>query len=403
MQAPISFVLAIVLASSSMAQDDSHPVGFDSLGQDPYAVGLFEDLTVIPGPPSRIMTRTLHGTRDGQSFVNVTRLSDARRFRNQLISIRLPVRLDAPTMDTSARLWVRVGKADGTVGFTDLGLDSATCSSQWTTLTSTGAVAPDATDLWFGLIVEGPTPVHLEGFQLEVLGEVAVLDSRHAVPERWTKDPSITSVDVFDSELGMDLRVTTFRPPGHNVQALPHLWLMRHDADLRRSYEVGRGLVEAMRVGQDPSTIVTIVQPRMGALPASARTGAARERIEAGLRRNGSVQPAMGEAVVALCGPGSLTPVLLAGPGDSLALPESAVTKLRSGGGARDEPWAERVLLRWAGAQHDAAGDPLLADLLFDASLMALEPRVTTSAVGANDHSLTGHQCDHDHDHVHHH
>ncbi|MEL6714133.1 MAG: hypothetical protein AAFP86_10180, partial [Planctomycetota bacterium] len=150
---------ALALAATLVPQEQSGITGFGPFGDDPYTSGLFEELTVTPGPPARALAQILHGETERGPFVNVLRMTDARRFRGQLITIRLQVRLDAPTVDTTARLWARTRSAQGQVRFDDLGLDAGTSSSEWTTLSSTFAVGADATDLWFGLVVEGPTQV----------------------------------------------------------------------------------------------------------------------------------------------------------------------------------------------------------------------------------------------------
>ncbi|MEM8713806.1 MAG: hypothetical protein AAGG01_22925, partial [Planctomycetota bacterium] len=255
----ISVLTAAALLAPLGFQSDQGARGFDGLGLDPYTTGLFEEVDVTPGPPARVLAQTIHGEQDGASFVNVLRWTDARRFRGNLITVNLPVRLDAPTVDTTARLWVRMQRADGSTSFDDLGADTATSSSEWTSLGSTFAVGADATDLWFGMVVEGPTQVHFQGFSVEVHGAVSEHDVRHGVPERWAANPDVKDRRLQGPERAFDLRVTTFVPPGHAAADLPRLWLLREDDDLLRTYSVGRALLEGMRLGQDPPGIVQVV------------------------------------------------------------------------------------------------------------------------------------------------
>lgn len=381
---------ALSLAAPLPTQDDPAPSGFEALANDPFTAGLFREVLVTPGPSVRTLARNVEGSRDDVPFVNVLRMADARRFRGRVISVQLPVRLDAATVDTSARLWVRVLRADGTVAFEDTGEDRTTSSSEWTKLASTGAIADDATDLWFGLIVEGTTLVHMDQFAIEVRERVSAHDARHAVPERWTLDPDVRSARVLDSDLGLDLRVTSFVPPGHGVRELPHVWLVRGDANPRWSYAAGRALLEGMRLGQDPPAIVSVVEPMTGNLPEAAATPSGWEAVQKQL----GTQDA---ALVASATHVASTPsgMLVSAPTGADA---GAILKSIEGSGPLH---AERVLVRWADTRQAAEGNGELASILFDASIAALEPWGTTAVVRQVSHSLVGHSCGHDHSHDH--
>lgn len=264
--------LTLAMSVPAPAQDGPARIGFEGLAADPHASDLFDEVTVTPGPSSRALAHQVSGTEGGTPFVNVLRWVDARDFRGKLIAVRQSARLDAATPGTAARLWVRVLRADGGVAFADDGLDQATTSSEWTTLTSIGGVAEDATDLCFGLLVEGTTPVHIGSFEIEVRGDLPPTDPRHAVPQRWTSDADVRAARAAGPGSGLGTHVTSFVPPGYAVRDLPHLWLLRNGGDLRESYLAGRALLEAMRLGQEPPAIVTL---------AHVPEGAARSRTEA--------------------------------------------------------------------------------------------------------------------------
>ncbi|MEL6428328.1 MAG: hypothetical protein AAFP22_13190 [Planctomycetota bacterium] len=395
----LSILGALALTASLVPQEQPRTTGFEPFGEDPYTSGLFEQLTVTPGPPARALAQILHGETERGPFVNVLRMTDARRYRGQLITVRLQVRLDAPTVDTTARLWVRTQDAQGRLRYDDHGLDAATSSSEWTSLSSTFAAGTDATDLWFGLVVEGPTQVHFQEFAVEVHGDVAGHDVRHAVPARWASHSSVRNESLASDELGLDVRVTSFHPPGHDARELPQLVVVRADNDLRRSYAAGRALLEGMRLGQDPPAVVRIVQPAAGS-PAPTSAGAA--ALLALLGRLDAQQAPASAPVVALLDGSNAPPSLLTPTGIADALPESALRAIDERGTAGGELLNERVLLRIAASRHDARGDADLAELLLDATLTGLEPW-SSDAVRLVSHSLTGHQCDHDHGHDHSH
>lgn len=382
----------LLALASAPVQDDPRPIGFGGLAEDPYVAGLFGELAVTPGPPARVRAELVEGTVDGTPFVNVVRLADARPFRGQVASVRLPVRLTAPAPDTSARLWVKVLRADGSVAYQDDGFDQASSSAEWTTLSSTGAIAPDATDLCFGLVVTGTTAVEMDTFELVLQGEAKLGDRRHEVPQRWTDDPDVRVHTVGDPEQATALQVTTFVPPGHSVESLPQLWF-RQEASLRETYVVGRALLESMRRATDPPAIVSFVDVPAGHDPAAADL----LPLLSGVAVSSGVQ-----ALVSRDHDGAAPLALLDGSAASAPAGEEAeaLAALCANGGLLH---AERVLLRWLAARHDAGGDPLLAEILLEASLAALEPWQATPVVRQASHSLHGHDCGHDHSHDHSH
>jgi len=375
---PLSSLLALSLAVPSSVQDEPVLTGFETLAEDPYLAGAFEELKVTPGPPTRVLHQIVKGSKDGASFVNLVHRADARAFRGQLISLQLPVRLDSPSLDTTARLWVRVLRADGTVAFEDDGVDVASRSVEWTTLRSEGAVAEDATDLYYGLVVQGTTQVRMRAFELELLGAASSGDPRHAVPDRWVRGPDVRSVSLTDPERGGELRVTSFIPAGHATDDLPHLLLSSDGCDLRKSYTTGRALMEAMRLTLDPPAIVSFIQPE----------GREQER-EGLLSKVLAQQPIfewIEEAMPELSG--SATRILIASEGPSLPAVVQAIIEgarpaaeadevaraLEGSHSAEGQLHAERVLLRWMSARNSAGGDAELEELLFDVSLETLEP-----------------------------
>ena len=169
--------------------------------------------------------------------------------------------LRTPAPDTQASLWVKVVRANGAVGFHDHGRDIATSSSEWTRLRSVGAIANDATDIFFGLLVEGTTPVHIEDFELELMGKAGVYDARLSVPNRWLRDPSVELSRVSDRNHGLHLRVTSFAPSGYQPGELPTVWFLRDTDDLTRTFDQGRALLDAMRRGTEPACVMAFVEP----------------------------------------------------------------------------------------------------------------------------------------------
>lgn len=373
--------------SASSAQDSAS--GFGSLASDPYAAGLFEELAVTPGPPARVMARNVEGVEAGRPFVNVVRWGDARPYRGRVITLQVPARLDVPSVDTSARLWVRILRADGSVAFEDTGEDQPVGSSEWATLESIGAVAADATDLCFGLLVEGPTPVLMENFSLAVFDEVAATDQRYFVPERWTKDPYVQSSWLTSPATGEPLRVTSFTPAGHATAELPRLWL--HSAGLRESYRAGRSFLEAMRRAEDPPAVLCFVEGN----PRTVEHVVEHSDVDAEPR---------GEQLLAVRGTESLSVLHASSEGQGWERikgeKHQALDALLAGGGAFHQ---ERVLLRWLTASNDAGGERELAEILFDAAVSTLEPWNQADLVRQSSHSLVGHDCGHDHDHSHDH
>ncbi|MEM7307351.1 MAG: hypothetical protein AAF682_11805 [Planctomycetota bacterium] len=383
-------LLALAAAGTPSVQDGPARSGFDALATDPYAAGVFQELDVASGPPVRVLAQTVRGNTDGAPFVNVLRWADARALRGKLIALRVPVQLHAPSLDTSARLWVRVLRADGTIAFEDDGLDSASSASEWTTLSSVGAIAEDATDLCFGLVVEGSMQARMRAFQLELRGDVAPLDPRHAIPERWARDPDVRSSHAADPGRGLDLRVTSFLPPGHTAGDLPHLWLLLEEHDLRETYRMGRALLHSMRLAQDPPAIVSLVQPGRGRLPEPLTSG---DGAESTLSLLHQLVPERAAGASQLVATSEDAPRLAASVGELAA--GTVAEKL----GGDDYLCSERVLLRWLCAQQDSGGDQQLAELLFEASLETLTPWAAALTVQQASHSLEGHECEHDHDH----
>lgn len=399
---PAALLLSLTPAPPALAASQDAPAGFEALGTDPVVAPLFDQVAVSPGPPARAVARNVQGSAEGTPFVNVVRWVDARRFRGKLVALRQRARLDAPAPDTQARLWVRVVRADGATGFADDGVDQATSSAEWTPLETVGAIASDATDLCFGMLIAGTTPVHIGNFELEVLTDASPADLRHQVPQRWTRDPDVRNARVTDPGRGLDLRVTSFVPPGHPVADLPHLWLLRDGDDLRDTYATGRALLEGMRLGQEPPAIVSLVQVREGALQSGVTAMARGDAFPRLLRT--AVDTELGKvavhSVVVPARDGVTAPFHPAGTGELVptrSFPEPAdLAALAEPGGRL---YAERVQLRWARARHDAADDAELASLLFDASLASMEPWAALPAVRMASHSLAGHDCGHDHSH----
>jgi len=392
-----SSLLAISLAVAPFPEEQQ-PSRFDSLASDPFSRGLIQELLVESGPPVRVLAQDVHGEVEGTRFVNVLRVADARPYRGKLFELELSVRLDAPSVDTTARLWVRVVRADGTVAFEDLGIDQATSSVEWTPLRSVGAMAADATDLCFGLLVSGTTTVYTDEFELTLLGEAPSSDVRHFVPDRWAKNPDVRCSTVLVPELEAHFQVTDFVPPGHALDDLPRLWIWSR-RDVRQDFRIGRALLESMRLAQDPPVILSFVQRGREERSSSCAAEVLQALVSADVdRASTSTQ------VLASCP--STRPVRLLALIDgeqASSVPEEESSLFEGFLEGDDYLHAERVLLRLVRSLEDGDGDPDYAGLLFEASLASMEEWSATSGVQQTSHSLAGHECGPDcgHDHSH--
>lgn len=396
------------LISTTPAPQDGAPW----IDSDPTTAAIFQELTVRQGDSSSsvpTVAQNVQGHGPERPFVNVVRWTDARPFRGKLVRVQQRARLDAANANTTVSLWARTRRSDGSLAFVDDGRDQATPSIEWVDLSSTAAVAADATDLAFGILVEGSTPVHLGDFELVVLGDAEDIDPRHEIPHRWLGGDEVESGVVEFPGAGPALRWTVFRPAGHSVADLPVLWTFADEPQVRRTFERGRAALAGMRWGQDPAVAIVQIEPavpmetgefvervantfeavlrpmvanQLGGDPACHLLESRSEPVRRRLDGLADADPKIERASHPF-----LDEVLWAATFDSQPVPEIS-----------SHP---RVAMRLARAQFDARGleDLDLTSLLFDAALDELRHMPAIPVVQPWNHSLDGHDCGHDHSH----
>lgn len=399
------------LAPATAPQD--HAPWIDT---DPTTAALFQDLVVREGDATRVLpvvAQNVQGHGPERPFVNVVRWTDARPFRGRLVRVQQRARLETANANTTVTLWARIRRSDGSLGFLDDGRDRATPSVEWADLSSTAAVAADATDLAFGILVEGATPVHLGDFEIVVLDPAEAIDPRHEVPHRWLQDDEVESGVIEFPGAGPALRWTLFRPAGHSVADLPLLWSFADRPQVRRTFEEGRAALDGMRFGYDPAVALLQIEPTK-AMESAALVARISSTFESTLRPMAT--DLLGEAP---------RYHLLESRSEPLQrlLTDLAATDADDSVGRADHPfldpviWAAsfdsqpvpeihsypRIAMRLARAQFDARGleDLGLAPLLFEAAFDELLHMPAVPVVQPWNHSLDGHDCGHDHSHAH--
>ncbi|MDR3707539.1 MAG: transglutaminase-like domain-containing protein [Capsulimonadaceae bacterium] len=94
---------------------------------------------------------------------------DASRYRGKRVRFRAAVSLDTPLPGAKAQLWMRVDRPDGRVGFFDNMYYRPIISCHWRSYEIIGDVAPDATRILCGIIVNGQYAARMTSASLTIL------------------------------------------------------------------------------------------------------------------------------------------------------------------------------------------------------------------------------------------
>jgi C-terminal processing protease CtpA/Prc len=119
----------------------------------------------------------LEGERkDANAFGNLLSFFDATPYRGKRIRFRAAVRAEVSGGESQAALWLRVDREGGAMGFFDNMEDRPIRSSEWKTYEITGDVAPDAKNIFVGMMLFGQGKAWIDSGSFEVLGSV---ETRH--------------------------------------------------------------------------------------------------------------------------------------------------------------------------------------------------------------------------------
>lgn len=105
------------------------------------------------------------GERKAAGFGNLMRTIDAAPLRGKGVAVRASVKVDGG----SARLWVRVDRVGGRRGFFANMGDRPIAAAEWTACEIVGPVSGDATEICFGLILEGDGRAWLDDVAIEAV------------------------------------------------------------------------------------------------------------------------------------------------------------------------------------------------------------------------------------------
>jgi C-terminal processing protease CtpA/Prc len=139
---------------------------------------------------------TADGAREGRQCVKIRlndgaaqervaimlRSVDARAYRGKNVRLRGSLRIEPTKPDDRVQLWLRVDRAGGQMGFFDNMDDRPVRDQKWGEFEITGDVAPDATDIVFGVLAFGDAPVWVDDIRLEEDGAVPTTVKEPARP-----------------------------------------------------------------------------------------------------------------------------------------------------------------------------------------------------------------------------
>ncbi|MFL6231764.1 MAG: S41 family peptidase [Thermoanaerobaculia bacterium] len=137
--------------------------------------------------------------KDPNSFGNLLSFFDAKPYRGKKIRFRAAVRAEIPGTETqAAALWLRVDREGGTMGFFDNMEDRPIRRPEWKTYEITGTVAPDAKNIFVGVMLLGKGKVWIDSGSFEVLGTV---ETRHE-PARPLEGRGLENLIAFTRLFG---------------------------------------------------------------------------------------------------------------------------------------------------------------------------------------------------------
>jgi hypothetical protein len=120
------------------------------------------------GRSSARLVRSRAGAAGGTQFGSLSQSVDATAYRGHRIRFRAAVR--ARPVGGWAGLWLRVDRPDGRQGFFENMQDRPVTSAAWTFHDIEGVVAPDATVIFFGLLLAGDGEAGIDTTSLRDLG-----------------------------------------------------------------------------------------------------------------------------------------------------------------------------------------------------------------------------------------
>jgi C-terminal processing protease CtpA/Prc len=137
--------------------------------------------------------------KDPNAFGNLLSFFDAKPYRGKKIRFRAAVRAEIPGTETqAAALWLRVDREGGGMGFFDNMEDRPIRRPEWKTYEITGTVAPDAKNIFVGVMLLGKGRVWIDSGSFEVLGTV---ETRHE-PARPLEGRGLENLIAFTRLFG---------------------------------------------------------------------------------------------------------------------------------------------------------------------------------------------------------
>jgi len=125
-----------------------------------------------PGIYESIRTNRLEGaTVAGAGFGTIAQGVPAAPYRGRIVRLRAAVKTQMAGDDNQGRLWLRVDRANGTVGFFDNMSERPIRTESWRVFEIEGAVDDDAEHLYFGGFLQGTGSIWLDAFELLWIGD----------------------------------------------------------------------------------------------------------------------------------------------------------------------------------------------------------------------------------------
>jgi C-terminal processing protease CtpA/Prc len=136
--------------------------------------------------------------KDPRAFGNLLSFFDATPYRGKRIRFRAAVRAEVSGAESQAALWLRVDRENGAMGFFDNMEDRPIRSSEWKTYEITGDVAPDAKNIYLGLMLNGQGKAWIDSASFETIGTV---ETRHE-PARPLEGRGLDNLIAFTRLFG---------------------------------------------------------------------------------------------------------------------------------------------------------------------------------------------------------
>lgn len=172
---PIAPTLAIHEAGGSETSTPHSlaPVPEDTAGLETVA-WQHQGVLVNPARPniywSRRTSREAQMAVPNLGYATLAQAIDAEDHRGRRIRLRARVRTAVRGAGNQARLWLRVERPDGQVGFFDNMFDRPITTAEWRSYEIAGRVAEDAERIVFGAVADGFGEFGFDAFELAVAG-----------------------------------------------------------------------------------------------------------------------------------------------------------------------------------------------------------------------------------------